>query len=1259
MTVNADTGRLTVQLAKGGQRAGSAAARAIDRELNDIGGAGLTARLKVIRQKAEAALAELDIDVGVDDAKARADLKRIEQLLRAQQLELKINPEIDDPELQKEIANARRVLLNTLEADVDVKIDEGDVKLAKAYLEFLFEKKPITQEIKVKADDTSILSTQAKIRAAFFGSGQGSGDAFAKGLSTRTKAITAAVFALGEPAIVGLEGLAASLTAVTSSAVLGLTAGIGALSAQFVGLGNILLGAGTGLKGFGAATGAINEELADAVAEGRAFNARADSIIDSLRELSPAARETALAFADVREQLADSQELVQEQLFTGLADTMESLADEFIPNATRALQIGARQANVFVRALAEIGNDTDFADIFEDLEPTMEAIVDAALAFARTFEPFMRAVTPAAELLAVSIRDTALSFEDFVTQGERTGELTQFFIDGVRSLQEWGRLLGAAGDALGTLFAAGQSSGDGFVVSLTKIIERWDEWMESIEGQMALDNFFQGGEEIIGALTPILVGLKEAFDVLVTPDTIGRFADLATSIGQLLPVVAELFEAVSSTGLLTETLSALAIGFGALAPAIGLVADAIGVLSPVLGPLLAAFLVYRTTIGPLAALNTGFSTSMLGVAKSIGATLLAAGPAGLAIAGLATAVGVASLVFLNNQAAARKAAEEVEEYVAALRELRDDAESLAVVETVLANLKDESKSVREAFDVVGISIGDWAADVVDGTASATSAFIEFLEGIGGPEAQEFADQLATGVLSIDDFSDALLALPKDQFRAILAEAGELGIGYNDLIDAADFLSDETGELVEAQAELELQTREAGSALDDESGSADELAGATARAAIESDLLTVEQLKLAGGLEEASEAARFQLSAVNDLADANDAGAEKASAFSDAIKTLIDPTLNVQEASDGWLASIQTLGESLGEAGLSTVTFQDLSSGLGENFRDLRANVRDNVDSIFEYGDALLASGESSASVQSTVLGLRDSLIAQLEGWGLSRDEAETYVDQLGLVPEVVGSAFETPGLDEAVSGTGELVEATGNVADNVSVAYEAPELPGNIQLTEDYQGQLDDVDASEPAPEFSTPGLDEGQSDVDFFQETLDGLPFDVEVEITVPNVVDRTGEVEDLQRALDDLPATETISINLPGINSRIAEVDSLKRSIDSLYSRTVTITTRNVVSNIEGNMTGAIVAGETIRRVGERGLAEAIIPLQLPLNRVDPSVRDMAAMLRGDASAPSAAPAQPSGPKTVHNHQWKIVETDRAETTAQRVMNRLARDL
>jgi hypothetical protein len=125
---------------------------------------------------------------------------------------------------------------------------------------------------------------------------------------------------------------------------------------------------------------------------------------------------------------------------------------------------------------------------------------------------------------------------------------------------------------------------------------------------------------------------------------------------------------------------------------------------------------------------------------------------------------------------------------------------------------------------------------------------------------------------------------------------------------------------------------------------------------------------------------------------------------------------------------------------------------------------------------------------------------------------------------------------------------------------------------------------------------------------------------ITLPTfftVISQIGAISSLIRNLPD--KTVTVRANVIGLDS----VRALDDEIDQLRDKTITVTTKRVTigpasmtgSIVSGGaMAGKLVTGPSLVEVGERGYDEAIIPLQLPLSRVDPSVRELAALLRGE---------------------------------------------
>lgn len=91
-------------------------------------------------------------------------------------------------------------------------------------------------------------------------------------------------------------------------------------------------------------------------------------------------------------------------------------------------------------------------------------------------------------------------------------------------------------------------------------------------------------------------------------------------------------------------------------------------------------------------------------------------------------------------------------------------------------------------------------------------------------------------------------------------------------------------------------------------------------------------------------------------------------------------------------------------------------------------------------------------------------------------------------------------------------------------------------------------------------------------------------------------------------------------------------------------------------GLAAGGVVTGPVTRRLGEGGMAEAVIPLERPLSLVDPSVRAMAALLRGETGGLAAGGIVGGRAVTVAPGAIQVVTPARdPEVVAEAVMDRL----
>lgn len=449
-----------------------------------------------------------------------------------------------------------------------------------------------------------------------FAFGDGFGDVFAKalgqqfykGLPRFYKTIIKALPFIVEPIAVGLQGLGGGLLAVGSTA-LQATPALGGLIPVATGLAASIVPLVVGFDGVGSALGAMTSELADAAKEGRAFNLAADDIQKSLRGLSPAAREFALAFGAILPQFQEFKTAVQERLFAGLGEQLTQFAESALPGLSAGFLALTDSLNaVFSDLLGRLGG-FDFEGLLGGLAPVIENLGKAFNDLILAFLTFSQAATPAASVLVDLFRQMTDGLLQWTQAGLESGSISEGIGRAIGPLRTIWDLIKSASSALFTLSDIGDQTGQSLIRSLQAQIDKWNEWMQTVEGENAVRDFFELSAESLRAFTPLLKGLQEAFSILVTPETVERFSQFLDSLGQLLPILAEIFVVVGNLGILNL-----------IADLFLLIGEAIRPLLPILGEI-------TTLIGnTLAQVLQTLSPLLEGIAEVFGALLTAVQP---------------------------------------------------------------------------------------------------------------------------------------------------------------------------------------------------------------------------------------------------------------------------------------------------------------------------------------------------------------------------------------------------------------------------------------------------------------------------------------------------------------------------------------------------------------------------------------------------------------------------------------------------------
>ena len=1058
--------------------------------------------------------------------------------------------------------------------------------------------------------------------------------------SDLTKVFLALGLIAGDALISGIAGALSAGTAIISSAAQGLAGAIVPTVAILGGLAGVLGAVVVGSQGVGAAFGAYSEELKKANEEGRDFNRFSDDITQALGRLSPSARDTAVAFGRIREEIQDIRRDVQDKLFKGLANELTALssssgkAESAIENFGGFLELAAESANRFIDGLLGIANSTDFAGTFTAIQPAVDAILDTILKLVATFEPFLLAAAPAAEKLAYYLSQSADALNDWTSANIES--ISEILVDGVTSLETWFGLLGNIGGLLADVFSAGQETGDNFVQSLDNIITRFRVFLTDNDSQR-LKDFFAAGEEAISAFKPLVVGLKDALGTLTGEAAAETFRSLSESVGEFLPVFADLLLAIGQLEILQAALNLIVF----IGDAISQYADILGDAAPLVGAFIVSFLALSKVI----VLVKGLQVALIALEVSVPALLIVTAVLAAALVALQYFTGGVSdaterteeLIpvlernvqqLINTATAATAASVGVDALTASLLSDSEQGEVLSKTITTLNidaedlldifakigedNNLDQDSRIRALADLAGEFkiTGEAAAQlgaIVDGTDDNFEN-ISFGTNIR-KQLQEIAD--ASG-LTIEEVQVAAQALEELQDQAentklddlakefILLEGGATKVNSALLAQAEENTNlKRTGEdlfpLFEEFTRLlalnEVELKDTAQALIEEGIELENAKFAADQAAEATRLLAeANEQELQAALALTKDALGTLSDELQGSIAALKEGAEKAESFRIRLDALVPTAFGVEGALDGAQKAINELVKSIVDGDDKFVGFEELLTGTSTAAIDQRTALRDTAAEIFAYAEAALEGGVGAGQAALKVDELSDSLAAQLVELGLNEEEIQALLVQYGLTPDQINTVFGS----NAVQQKGLIDEYVGAAEGALGIIETTFTADGLDPITglvarsvEDFVGGLDDLNGRIITTDIETPTIDAVTTGVNDLDIAFDNLPPTTDLFIEIPGLDEDIMGVDTLATAIINLPNSKTIYINT--VYSSSGNVGSSGNGSTSgnsdggdFFSSTAPTNTSNVTNhfNISGTSDAHAVATQVANR-------------------------------------------------------------------------------
>lgn len=290
-----------------------------------------------------------------------------------------------------------------------------------------------------------------------------------------------------------------------------------------------------------AARDAIRSSNQQIAASADKAKAALESVPKSMRPLVAAFDELATAFnkAMVGPKRAATDVLVS--LSEGLTRLLGSLApqiEELSAQMTDAFGslfdglTGARATGFFKEMFAAAG------PVILDLERGIENL----LGF---FSNIAEAAMPALQTAADAIANTIGRWDENTRKGTTGFErMTEIFNDGVVALGKWLSLVGALSKLVLDFFGVTNDQSNGMLDSLTKTVNKWDEWVTNADNAKAISDAIETAREALGFVFSLLGKIIELL-IAIGPTARDLFGGIAILLGEWLNLMTSIFNLVN------------------------------------------------------------------------------------------------------------------------------------------------------------------------------------------------------------------------------------------------------------------------------------------------------------------------------------------------------------------------------------------------------------------------------------------------------------------------------------------------------------------------------------------------------------------------------------------------------------------------------------------------------------------------------------------------------------------------------------------
>jgi hypothetical protein len=281
---------------------------------------------------------------------------------------------------------------------------------------------------------------------------------------------------------------------------------------------------------------------------------------EAMAKLAPSAREVVLALKAMGPEWRKVQQSVQQETFRGVAGDLKNLSSAVLPTVSAQMKRMGQSFNLGIRQTLKLASSSkSVGSLNTILTSTNQAVDKIARSLAPFVDGFLTLGAAGSSILpqiAGWVQQLAVDFQNWANAASSSGRLATWLGQGRDALQAlWTTARNVLG-IIGAIFkAGGADSGVGFLQKLAEMTTRLREFLNTAQGQAAVNRVLDDLRSILGGITDLLPAVAghagEFTDTLkVSAPIMHELAQHADTLAKLLPWIAAGYVLAKAAGLL-------------------------------------------------------------------------------------------------------------------------------------------------------------------------------------------------------------------------------------------------------------------------------------------------------------------------------------------------------------------------------------------------------------------------------------------------------------------------------------------------------------------------------------------------------------------------------------------------------------------------------------------------------------------------------------------------------------------------------------